>query len=159
MQHRLRWPRRLPHFGLASAASELSHFSQESSGAYLYASMPVRGKGDGGWRRGLQCSYPFRRRGNETPYGSLRDGTVALLARGTTMQLHRTLSAPHAIRPGRRHIGICAALMLVGAGLGPARDGARRRRPRRARMTAILQSITFPTADAQKPTLPASIWK
>jgi hypothetical protein len=68
MQHRLRWPRRLPHFGLASAASELSHFYQESSGAYLYASMPVRGKGDGGWRRGLQCSYPFRRRGNETPY-------------------------------------------------------------------------------------------
>jgi hypothetical protein len=42
---------------------------QESSGAYLYASMPVRGKGDGGWRRGLQCSYPFRRRGKETPYG------------------------------------------------------------------------------------------
>jgi hypothetical protein len=87
---------------------------------------------------GLQCSYPFRRRGNETPYGSLRDGTVALLARGTTMQLHRTLSAPHAIRPGRRHIGICAALMLVGAGLGPARDGARRRRPRRARIDSDL---------------------
>jgi hypothetical protein len=61
-------------------------------------------------------------KGNETPYGSLRDGTVALLARGTTMRLHRTLSAPHVIRPGRRHIAICAAQMLVVAGLGPARD-------------------------------------
>jgi hypothetical protein len=40
------------------------------------------------------------------------------------MQLHRTLSAPHAIRPGRRHIAIYAALMLAIAGLGPARDAS-----------------------------------